>query len=237
MSPIIVGIDPGRNGAAVAMAEGELLLHGALTSATSTGRPLSARWPTPFEAGHDVRRRAVRTLCACVRDIQPGRHIVAVVEQPAINYHGRNQQGMATLLEECGWWVGTLQAWGWEVRRAPVGRWLPDVARPCGGDTKARALAAACARWPGVDWTASSRARKPHDGIVDAALLALWGTLTAPGMPVWSVERDGGRGARVVYEGIAPRARWTYEAECAGAKRGTVRLLCNGAEVSHWGVP
>ena len=39
-------------------------------------------------------------------------------------------------------------------------------------DTKAAALNAANKLWPGTDWTKSERASKPHDGIVDAALLA-----------------------------------------------------------------
>ena len=39
-------------------------------------------------------------------------------------------------------------------------------------DTKAAALNAANKLWPATDWTKSERASKPHDGIVDAALLA-----------------------------------------------------------------
>lgn len=39
-------------------------------------------------------------------------------------------------------------------------------------DTKAAALKAANEIWPGQDWTKSTRATKPHDGMVDAALIA-----------------------------------------------------------------
>lgn len=39
-------------------------------------------------------------------------------------------------------------------------------------DTKATSLAAANALFPGVSWLASSRCKSPHDGIVDAALIA-----------------------------------------------------------------
>jgi hypothetical protein len=42
-------------------------------------------------------------------------------------------------------------------------------------DTKAAALAVAVDIWPEHDWLASKRCKNPHDGMVDAALLALWG--------------------------------------------------------------
>lgn len=41
-------------------------------------------------------------------------------------------------------------------------------------DTKAAALQAALRLWPKHDWTKSDRASKPHDGMVDAALIAEW---------------------------------------------------------------
>lgn len=39
-------------------------------------------------------------------------------------------------------------------------------------DTKAAALNAAQKLWPNAEWTKSERARKPHDGMIDAALIA-----------------------------------------------------------------
>ena len=42
-------------------------------------------------------------------------------------------------------------------------------------DNKGAALAAARRIWPAEDWTKSERATKPHDGMIDAALLAEWG--------------------------------------------------------------
>ncbi len=42
-------------------------------------------------------------------------------------------------------------------------------------DTKAAALEAARKLWPAQDWTHSERAKKPHEGFVDAALIAEWG--------------------------------------------------------------
>lgn len=39
-------------------------------------------------------------------------------------------------------------------------------------DTKAAALNQANQLWPDNDWTATERSRKPHDGMIDAALIA-----------------------------------------------------------------
>lgn len=47
-----------------------------------------------------------------------------------------------------------------------------------GKDTKATSLKAAERLWPGHDFTRSARATKPHDGLVDAALIALYGYIT-----------------------------------------------------------
>ena len=45
-------------------------------------------------------------------------------------------------------------------------------------DTKKRALIAARRIWPTEDFLATERSKKPHDGIVDAALLAEYGRRT-----------------------------------------------------------
>ena len=41
-------------------------------------------------------------------------------------------------------------------------------------DTKAEALRVANGLWPSENWLATERSKKPHDGIVDAALIAYW---------------------------------------------------------------
>lgn len=51
----------------------------------------------------------------------------------------------------------------------------PQLANGVEFDNKGAALAASRRIWPGEDWTKSERAKNPHDGIVDAALLAEWG--------------------------------------------------------------
>jgi hypothetical protein len=51
----------------------------------------------------------------------------------------------------------------------------PKMAKGQKFDTKAAALNAANKLWPSEDWTKSERASKPHDGMVDAALIAEYG--------------------------------------------------------------
>lgn len=55
---------------------------------------------------------------------------------------------------------------GWQ--RAMLGPKIPK------GQTKAYAAARAVELWPHWDWLASKRCVKPHDGMVDAALIARW---------------------------------------------------------------
>jgi hypothetical protein len=43
-----------------------------------------------------------------------------------------------------------------------------------GGDTKTRALLRVQREWPRASWAATPRSRKPHEGMVDAAAIALW---------------------------------------------------------------
>jgi hypothetical protein len=54
--------------------------------------------------------------------------------------------------------------------------WQADMLRdvPHVRDTKQAALVVAKRLWPNQNWLASERSKKPHDGIVDASLLALY---------------------------------------------------------------
>jgi hypothetical protein len=51
---------------------------------------------------------------------------------------------------------------------------LPGCAK---GDTKPAALARARQLWPAESWLASPRCSKPHDGMIDAALIAEYGRI------------------------------------------------------------
>jgi hypothetical protein len=59
----------------------------------------------------------------------------------------------------------TWQKEFWSVPKMPKGQKF---------DTKAAALLAANRLWPNADWLASPRCMVPHDGMIDAALIAEW---------------------------------------------------------------
>jgi hypothetical protein len=42
------------------------------------------------------------------------------------------------------------------------------------GQTKPAALSKARQLWPGETWLATARSSKPHEGLIDAALIAEW---------------------------------------------------------------
>lgn len=61
----------------------------------------------------------------------------------------------------------------WE--RITPAQWQRKMLPGCKAkETKPRALELARRLWPDRDWRASERCRKPHDGLIDAALIAEW---------------------------------------------------------------
>jgi len=75
-----------------------------------------------------------------------------------------------------GMWEGMLAGLGISYELVAPQSWQRSMlAGTSGADTKQRALVAAQRLWPGQDWRANERCRKPHAGIVDAALIAEFG--------------------------------------------------------------
>lgn len=61
------------------------------------------------------------------------------------------------------------------MERVTPQRWQRDmIPGRKAGESKARAYEAARRLWPGESWLASSKCRTPHDGAIDAALIAEW---------------------------------------------------------------
>lgn len=69
-----------------------------------------------------------------------------------------------------------LELRGMRWHRVTPCQWQKVMLPGCkAGDTKPRALAAARALWPAESFLQSDRCRVPHDGIIDAALIAEFG--------------------------------------------------------------
>lgn len=61
--------------------------------------------------------------------------------------------------------------------------WQRAVLGSTTGGDKSKVLLFCNRRWPKVSWIPSDRARTPHDGLCDAAVIALHGYLTLRGTP------------------------------------------------------
>lgn len=72
--------------------------------------------------------------------------------------------------------IGIAAAMGLPLRVVRARAWQDEMlAEVAGDDTKARSVAAASLQWPAHDFRRTPRCRDPHDGLTDAALIALWG--------------------------------------------------------------
>lgn len=99
---------------------------------------------------------------------------VVVEESPD---HAPSSASMRSMSISFGKMVGAFEVSGFRVERAQVRDWQREMLgkKIPQGKTKPLALAYARRRWPDQDWLASIRCKSPHDGMVDAALIALYG--------------------------------------------------------------
>ena len=100
---------------------------------------------------------------------------VVVEESPA---HAPSAASLSSMSISFGKMVGAFEVTGFRVERVQVRDWQREMLgkKIPKGATKPLALAYARRRWPDQDWLASPRCRTPHDGMIDAALIALYGS-------------------------------------------------------------
>ncbi len=107
--------------------------------------------------------------------LEPYRNnMIVCVEEPL--KHAKSSQAMRSMSISFGLILGACEAKRFEVRRVQVKEWQDAVLgkRLAKGMTKVAALAAANKLWPTEQWLATSRSKTPHDGIIDAALIAYY---------------------------------------------------------------
>ena len=93
------------------------------------------------------------------------------IEEPP--HHTPSAAAMRSLSLSFGLITGALKQAGIHPCRITVHEWQKDVlGKVPQGMTKPAALAKAHELWPGTDWRESPRHKKPHDGMIDAALIA-----------------------------------------------------------------
>lgn len=155
----ILGLDPGLDGGVALLADGNLLLR---------------VMPVRQEGGK--RRVDAERLAELLRSWKPDE---AVLERVGA-MPGQGVSSMFTFGKCVGTVVGVLAALQIPVVEVQPRVWQRAVLGSVpAGSPKERALLRARELWPAESWLATPRSRKPHDGLVDAALLAQVGSLAA----------------------------------------------------------
>ena len=160
---ITIGIDPGRKGAVVVLEDGRDVVAATRTSALCP-KTYSPRAMADYIAAHGA-----------------GAVLAAVERQTAMPGNG----GTSMLTTGYGWglWVGIVAALGLAYETPQPRRWQKHLfASGAGRGGKERSIEAARRLLPGLDLT-PGRVRKPHDGLADAGLLALWAYRATVGVP------------------------------------------------------
>lgn len=160
-SNIYIGIDNGLTGGMVALSDhpGPIISSTIMpTRGKSKGNEIDAAWIANWLANWDVTR------------------ITVILETPGKFSAGT--QALCSMWDSYGAIRGVLESRGIRHHRIPPQKWqkvmIPNCAK---GDTKPAALAKARQLWPDETWLASARCSKPHDGIVDSALIGEYGRL------------------------------------------------------------
>jgi hypothetical protein len=154
MSTIYIGIDNGLSGGIVAIQGPSIIKSWTMpTRGKATGNEVDAEMLASF-------------FDNWMRD-----EYSVVLETPG--KFAKGVQAISSMWDSYGATRAVLECRGCRHHRIPPQRWqkvmIPNCAK---GDTKPAALARARQLWPTMDWAATPRSVKPHEGLVDAALIA-----------------------------------------------------------------
>jgi len=154
---VIIGVDNGISGGLCAISSHDGLFIEAIAM--------------PTEEASGKTEVYVKGLWGWLDQFSPLSTLIAI-EEPL--RHAKSSQAMRSMSISFGKIVGLCEAIEYPIRRVQVKEWQ-DVElgkRLAKGQTKVKALAVASNLWPEEDWLATSRSRIPHDGMIDAALIA-----------------------------------------------------------------
>ena len=154
----ILGIDPGKDGAAVLIRD-ESHVHAVLASELLCGQS--------WEAAHAEVTRWLRLVHATWP-------LDLVVLERVGGRPGEGATSARTMGVGWGLWLGGASMLGVPVIIPTPQRWQREMLSDLPGDTKARSVAWCRAHLPELDLTPGRR-RVPHDGLADAACLAVYG--------------------------------------------------------------
>jgi len=164
---VFLGIDPGKDGAVVALNE-----DGTVASSWLTARDFTIR------LGKGSKRDYTETRMAMAMEWLANKYDVqlAVIERQ----WARPKQGVSSTFSSgygYGLWKGILASKGIRFIEVSPNTWTSKILRDVPGDGKNRSVYAVMNRVPDLDLTPGKK-RKPHDGLADACCLALYGAVT-----------------------------------------------------------
>jgi hypothetical protein len=162
MKRIYIGIDNGLTGGIVAISESGSILE-------------STVMPTRGKAkGNEVDPLAIWHWI-CDLD-EPTQNLCAVLETPG--KHSPGAMALCSMWDSYGSIRSLLETRSIRHHRIAPQKWQRAMLIGCAkGDTKPAALIKARQLWPNETWLKSSRCTKPHDGMIDAALIAEFGRM------------------------------------------------------------
>jgi len=171
---VVVGIDPGKTGGVVALRSGQVCLFRRIAPTINVGK----RGKTKLEYD-DKEMMSFVLWCRDALGCSP--QLFVLERQQAFPKQGATSN--FTTGVGYGLWRMALVAAGVSFEVVHPRTWTKKMLSGVPGDGKARNIIAAKRLAPGVkivpDLEAgakSDRGAKPHDGLADAALLALYGT-------------------------------------------------------------
>lgn len=186
---MILGIDNGLNGGLVALSP----IKGLAPIAKHVLPTLSVTYPARKKSdAKTVREIDTRALVAILNALEckPDETAVFFEHCP---FHADRAETMRSMALSAGKILAVLEAKGFtKIHRILSFDWHPIIlGKVPRGETKDFALAKARELWPDETWTATERSSKPHDGLIDAALIAEYGRriLHPPMVPV-GIEND-----------------------------------------------
>lgn len=154
---IYIGIDNGISGGIVALSE----THGQIIAMTATPSKKSRK-------GNEVDMRAVfRWLSTELPGFQ---NACFVIEEPN---NAMTKSTAASMAGSFHAFRGMFEVKFYRWHRITPQQWQKEMLPGCAaGDTKPRARSKAAELWPTKTFLATPQSKKPHEGLIDAALIA-----------------------------------------------------------------
>jgi len=157
---IYIGIDNGLTGGLVALSD-------------HPGPPIDY-WVMPLKAKPKGNEVAAELIWQFLDNLSNRNKLTVILETPG--KHSPGALALCSMWDSFGAIRGVLESRGVRHHRVDPQVWqkamLGKVEK---GQTKPAAYARARQLWPDEDWLATPRSTKPHEGLIDAALIAEYG--------------------------------------------------------------